>query len=132
MSSSFAVAQFRAARPTKSLEKIVEFYRDGIGLPVVGQFRDHEGFSGVMFGLPDARAHLEFTEGPHAPAAAPHPEENYVFYVPDPAAAEAIVHRLAARGYASVPPANPYWARGGTTIADPDGFRVVVVVGDYR
>lgn len=124
--SEFPAVQFRAARPTRDLKRIVAFYRDGLGLPVIGEFHDHAGFSGVMFGLPDARAHLEFTEGPHAPHT-PHPEENFVFYVPDAARADAMVARLAAMGHGAVTPANPYWARGGTTIADPDGLRVVVM-----
>ena len=119
--------QFRAARPTASLANIVTFYRDGLGLPVLGEFRDHDGFSGVMFGLPDRRAHLEFTEGPHRPTPNPHAEENYVFYLPNAADADAIVQRLAALGYPAVPAANPYWDSVGTTVADPDGFRVVIV-----
>lgn len=125
--SGFPVAQFRAARPVRNLEKVREFYGEGLGLPVIGEFRDHEGFSGVMFGVPDSRAHLEFTQGPHLPHERPHPEENFVFYVPDGAAADALVRRLAARGYSEVAPVNPYWRQGGTTIADADGFRVVVM-----
>jgi len=30
-------------------------------------------------------------------------------------------------GAEPVEPANPYWERNGVTIADPDGFRVVLV-----
>jgi len=32
---------------------------------------------------------------------------------------------------APVEPANPYWAEHGTTYADPDGFRVVLVPQDW-
>jgi catechol 2,3-dioxygenase-like lactoylglutathione lyase family enzyme len=124
---SFPVTQFRAARPVKSLDAVLKFYGEGLGLPVIGEFRDHEGFSGVMFGLPDAKAHLEFTVGPEAPSAPPHPEENFVFYVPDASAADRLVRRLAALGFPEVEPVNPYWRAGGTTIADDDGFRVVVM-----
>ncbi len=125
--SGFPVVQFRAARPVRNLDKVREFYGEGLGLPVIGEFRDHDGFSGVMFGVPDSRAHLEFTQGPHLPHERPHPEENFVFYVPDGAAADALVRRLAERGYSEVAPVNPYWRQGGTTIADADGFRVVVM-----
>jgi hypothetical protein len=27
---------------------LVGFYRDGIGLPQIGEFRDHEGYDGVF------------------------------------------------------------------------------------
>src|SRR5260221_128950 len=30
-------------------------------------------------------------------------------------------------GYPAVPPHNPYWAGGGVTIPDPDGWRVVLM-----
>jgi hypothetical protein len=35
--------QLRAARHTERLEEVVSFYRDRIGLPEIGHFRDHEG-----------------------------------------------------------------------------------------
>jgi catechol 2,3-dioxygenase-like lactoylglutathione lyase family enzyme len=123
----FPVTQFRAARPVKSLDAVMTFYREGLGLPVIGEFRDHDGFSGVMFGLPDSKAHLEFTVGPDTPVAPPHPEEHFVFYVPDAPAADRLVRRLAALGFPEVEPVNPYWRADGTTIADADGFRVVVM-----
>jgi catechol 2,3-dioxygenase-like lactoylglutathione lyase family enzyme len=125
--SGLPVAQFRAARSVRSLDKVREFYGEGLGLPVIGEFRDHAGCSCVMFGLPNSRAHLEFTEGPHRPQERPHPDEAFVFYVPDGAVADALVRRLAARGYSAVAPVNPSWRQGGTTIADADGFHVVVM-----
>ncbi len=48
----------RVARPTDRLEEVVAFYRDGIGLPVIGSFEGHAGYSGVMLGL-YVRYHLE-------------------------------------------------------------------------
>lgn len=50
-SNNLPVVQFRIARPTDQLEKIVEFYRDGLGLKVVGSFDRHDGYDGVMLGL---------------------------------------------------------------------------------
>lgn len=52
-SENFPVVQFRIARPTDQLDKVVEFYRDGVGLEVVGSFEKHDGYDGVMLGLPD-------------------------------------------------------------------------------
>ena len=56
-----AAAQIRIARPTDRLEEVVAFYRDGLGLEELGGFSDHDGYTGVMLGLPGPRAHLEFT-----------------------------------------------------------------------
>ncbi|MCA9890680.1 MAG: VOC family protein, partial [Anaerolineae bacterium] len=61
MSEWFA-ARVRVARPTDQLEKVVAFYRDGLGLSVIGHFEDHAGYDGVMLGMPDANYHLEFTQ----------------------------------------------------------------------
>ena len=47
-----AVAQLRIARPTDKLDTVLAFYRDGLGLPVLGSFEGHAGFDGVFLGLP--------------------------------------------------------------------------------
>ena len=48
-------------RPTDDLEAVVRFYRDGLGLDLLYEFRDHDGFDGVMLGREGAGYHLEFT-----------------------------------------------------------------------
>jgi hypothetical protein len=45
----------RVARPTDRLEEVVRFYTIGLGLNVLGSFENHEGFDGVMVGVPGAR-----------------------------------------------------------------------------
>jgi hypothetical protein len=49
--------QVRIARHTERLDDAVAFYRDGIGLTQVGEFRDHGGYDwaahGLMFEDPD-------------------------------------------------------------------------------
>jgi predicted enzyme related to lactoylglutathione lyase len=37
-----------------------------------------------------------------------------------------LVDRAVANGGTVVPAHNPYWDEGGVTIADPDGYRVVL------
>ncbi len=58
----FQAAQIRIARPTGQLKEIIRFYEEGLGLKRIGSFSGHEGYSGVMFGLPHTQYHLEFTE----------------------------------------------------------------------
>lgn len=54
-------AHLRVARPTDDIEANLRFYRDGLGLPVLYRFEDHEQFDGVMLGVPGQGYHLEIT-----------------------------------------------------------------------
>ena len=117
--------QLRVARHTQRLDELVAFYRDGIGLPEIGGFRDHQGYDGAFLAVPGTEAHLEFTTGGDHGAPAPNPESLLVLYLGDHAAVDAVAARL--RGVPAVAPANPYWADHGLTFEDPDGFRVVIV-----
>jgi catechol 2,3-dioxygenase-like lactoylglutathione lyase family enzyme len=115
--------QLRVARHTDRLADVVAFYRDGLGLTVIGGFRDHGGYDGCFLAVPGTGAHLELTSGGAHPAPEPHPESLLVLYLGDAAAVEAAAARLGE----PVAPANPYWAEHGLTFEDPDGFRVVLV-----
>jgi catechol 2,3-dioxygenase-like lactoylglutathione lyase family enzyme len=113
----------RVARHTDRLEDLVAFYRDGIGLPELARFTDHDGYDGVFLELPGTKAHLEFTTGGEHGAPEPHPESLLVLYLESKEAVKAVAARLEAE---PVEPANPYWAQHGLTFEDPDGFRVVL------
>jgi catechol 2,3-dioxygenase-like lactoylglutathione lyase family enzyme len=116
--------QLRLARHTERLDELVRFYRDGLGLPEVGRFHDHDGYSGVFLAVPGTDAHLEFTSGGRRGAPEPHPETLVVLYL---GSEEAVAEACERVGVDPVEPANPYWADQGVTLADPDGFRVVLV-----
>jgi catechol 2,3-dioxygenase-like lactoylglutathione lyase family enzyme len=121
------MAQIRIARPTDRLEAVVAFYRDALGLPVIGEFRDHAGYDGVMLGLPDRSCHLEFTrhhEG--SPGPAPSRDHLLVLYIPDPLAFEQARARIESHGHRPIEPENPYWRDKALTYEDPDGWRVVL------
>lgn len=117
----------RVARATADLDAAVHFYRDGLGLEMLGEFSGHDGFDGVMLGRPGWPYHLEFTHahGHDAPRA-PGEDNLLVFYLPDRADWDAAVGRMRAAGYRPVPAFNPYWDRDGETFEDPDGYRVVL------
>ena len=66
--------QLRVARHTERLDELVAFYRDGIGLPEIGGFRDHDGYDGVFLDLPGTGVHLELTTGGAHGGPEPHPE----------------------------------------------------------
>ena len=112
--------QVRIARQTARLDEVVAFY-ERLGLPRIGGFTDHEGFTGVMLGIPGTGAHLELVSGGSHLPPDPHPESLLVLYL----GSRDAVARLSA-GLPVVPSANPYWDRCGITVVDPDGFRVVL------
>jgi hypothetical protein len=122
----------RYAQATARLQEVVRFYTDGVGLPLLGGFEGHEGYSGVFIGLPGAEYHLEFTEHVDgSPGPAPTPDNLLVLYVREAAERRAILRRLTALGYESVEPENPYWLTiGAVTVEDPDGWRVVLAPAD--
>ena len=74
----------RVARPTDHLEEVVRFYSEGLGLVIVGSFEDHDGFDGVMLGVPGANYHFEFTRKSGHNAGPAAGEDNLlIFYLPD-------------------------------------------------
>ena len=123
-----AVVQVRMARPTARLKEVVRFYRDGLGLKEIGSFTGHEGYSGVMMGLPGRGYHLEFTEHEEqTPCPAPSKDNLLVFYIPDGDAISRVAARLGRMGHEPVSPENPYWKDKGLTFEDPEGWRVVLM-----
>ncbi len=120
-------AHLRVARPVADVARATAMYREGLGFAVVGAFRDHEGFDGVMLGHEGLGWHLELTAcRAHPVAPAPTPEDLLVFYLPDAAPWRAACERALAAGFCEVAPFNPYWAAQGRTFADADGYRVVL------
>src|SRR5215467_8166840 len=117
----------RVARPTDNLDEVVRFYEVGLGLTRLGSFEDHDGFDGIMFGIPGAFYHLEFTSHRGSRAGrAPTPNKLLMFYLPERQDGQAAIERMMAAGYKPVQSFNPYWDRSGRTFEDPDGYRVVL------
>ncbi|PEY97651.1 hypothetical protein CN349_20325 [Bacillus cereus] len=120
--------KFRIARPTDKFEAIIAFYEEGLGLKRIGEFYDHDGYDGVMFGLPDEEYHLEFTRHiDGSPCPAPTKDNLLVFYIKEYNEIEKVSKRLHAMGYDEVEPENPYWKEKRITIEDPDGWRIVLM-----
>ena len=121
------VLRVRWARPTDRLEEVVAFYTDGLGLQQLARFEGHAGYDGVLVGLPGSDYHLEFTyhvDG--SPGPAPSEDNLLVLYLESKREAELVAARLDALGYPAVEPENPYWDGRSITVADPDGWRVVL------
>ena len=117
----------RIARPVSDLSRSRSMYCHGLGLRVVDSFENHEGFDGVMLGLPGASYHFEFTHcRAHPVAPAPTAEDLVVLYLPKPAEWQSACATMLAAGFRQVASFNPYWDLRGRTFEDPDGYRVVL------
>lgn len=122
-------SHLRIARPTRSIPALLPFYTTGLGFYVLGSFKDHAGFDGIMLGHPHAPYHLEFTvEQGHDPGRAPTKDNLLVFYLPEKADWEHAVARMQGAGFEAVQSWNPYWDHDGLgrTYEDADGWRVVL------
>ncbi len=123
--------QIRFARPTDKLSEVVSFYRDGLGMPVIGHFENHAGYSGVMLGMPNEQVHLEFTHGEGgSPCPAPTKDNLVVIYIPDPQTYTEALKQMRDQGHMPVAPENPYWKDKSETFEDPEGWRVVLYNGE--
>ncbi|OEU96357.1 VOC family protein [Streptomyces oceani] len=123
------VGAVRFARPTARFDDVRHFYARVLALPVLAEWRDHDGYDGVVLGLPGTPVHMELTQHGQPPRIPePHPENQLVLYLRGPAALDATVARMAAYGHEPVTAANPYWpAHRAVLFEDPDGWLVVLV-----
>ncbi len=118
--------QLRIARHTGDLEKISRFYIEVIGLQILGEFKDHNGYNGIFLGLENSAWHLEFTTSTQAPDHHPDEDDLLVFYLESRENFEALKQRLLKNGILEQPAKNPYWNRNGICIKDPDGFPIII------
>ncbi|AJF64255.1 VOC family protein [Streptomyces vietnamensis] len=123
-----AKTHVRVARPSRDLAAAERFYVDGLGLEV--QWRSTERVPGkhdlLMVGPPGGGWHFELTFDPEHPLEpTPTVEDLFVVYLGAPVEEEQ-VERLIAAGGTRVPAHNPYWDEYGVTVADPDGYRLVL------
>lgn len=120
-------AKMRVARATNDLDRIANLYVKGLGLSVLGSFKDHAGFDGIMLGSPGVDYHFEFTyeHGQIAPSS--NSAENLiVFYIPEVEEAEALKKQMISAGFKNVKAHNPYWDQYGSTFEDFEGYRIVL------
>jgi catechol 2,3-dioxygenase-like lactoylglutathione lyase family enzyme len=104
------------------------FWTEGLGLEVLyraGADADG-GHALVVLGWPEAAWHLELVGDPEGETPPePTEEDLLVLYLDGPVEPQ-VVARLVSSGGQRVAARNPYWDRWGVTIADPDGYRLVL------
>ncbi len=132
MTHRVAAPVLRVARPTDDIERLLVFYRDGLGFQILTRFNNHSGFDGVILGHPNAPWHLEFTkEKGNRAGGAPSPEHLLVLYLPKLDEWQQAVALMRLAGHVPVPSHNPYWDQSGQTFVDPDGYRIVLQHVDW-
>ncbi|GAB3818896.1 VOC family protein [Micromonospora zhanjiangensis] len=124
---SGAAPHIRIARPSRDLAAAERFWSDGLGLDVL--FRASADGPGehdlLMLGWRDAGWHLELVGGRQLTAEpSPTAEDLLVVYLDAPVDGQ-LVARLERAGGTLVS-GGPYWDRWGVTLADPDGYRLVL------
>jgi hypothetical protein len=118
--------QVRVARPSRDLEAAISFYGGLLGMSVLASLQDHDGYSGVVLGLPDASRQLELVvhEGV---LPSPTAEDQLVLYFGSAEQVERHAACITAAGFQPAAPANPYWARtGDVCFVDPVGYWLVL------
>ncbi|MFJ9822006.1 VOC family protein [Streptomyces sp. NPDC101151] len=126
--------QIRMARPSRDLAAAERFYVEGLGLDVL--WRTTERVSGehdlLMVGPPAGTWHFEITHDPENPIEpTPTVDDLFVVYLGAPITEEQI-ERLLAAGGTRVAAHNPYWDQYGVTIADSDGYRLVLCTRSWN
>jgi catechol 2,3-dioxygenase-like lactoylglutathione lyase family enzyme len=121
-------SHLRIARPARDLSAAERFWVRGLGLDVL--FRLDESAEGghalLMVGWPGAPWHLELVADPDGETPpTPTEEDLLVLYLAGPID-DSLVSRLIGAGGIRVAARNPYWDEWGVTIADPDGYRLVL------
>ena len=115
----------RWVRSISNYDSTIAFYRDLVGLPIVGSFSDSFGEDGTIFGLPDTGTQIEIVRS-SAPRRQPDRFDQVVFYLPGSAAVRTATEPLRKRGLLPYHSPHPYWeANGAVMYLDPDGRGVV-------
>ena len=113
----------RFARESANYEATVAFYRDLVGLPIVGGFVASFGEDGTVFGLPDTTLQLEIIRAHQSSVSA---FDTLVFYLDNAEAVAAATAPLRRAGLAPATEQHPYWAANdAVTFHDPDGREVI-------
>lgn len=119
---------FRYARHTSDLKKIERFYTKLVGLEKLGGFENHNNYDGLFLGHKNSNWHLEFTSSHEKPENAFDEDDILVFYVDSEVEFKEIQKTLDKENIILEIPKNPYWAKNGIMISDPDNFKVIFSV----
>ena len=116
----------RIARHTNRIKEITQFYTGVIGLEIIGQFENHDGYDGIFIGKKNLGWHLEFTTSATAAAHIFDEDDLLVFYPESVGEYQSILKSIALQKLEIHVPKNPYWRENGILVTDPDGFGIII------
>jgi catechol 2,3-dioxygenase-like lactoylglutathione lyase family enzyme len=106
-------------------EDTISFYRDVVGLPVIGEFTHSFGEDGTVFGLPDTGTQVEIVRA-HGDRGHRGAFDQLVLYLDDADAVTAATAPLLEHGFRPDPERHAYWQANGAVVhRDPDGRALV-------
>jgi catechol-2,3-dioxygenase len=116
----------RIARHTNRIEELKVFYTEIIGLKILGEFKNHDGYDGAFIGREDLNWHLEFTTSSDKASQKIDDDDLIVFYPESKSEFESIAEKIKTKQIRVVNAKNSYWNQNGILIKDPDGFGVII------
>ena len=117
---------FRYARHSHDIYRLIDFYSLILNFEILGEFKNHSGYDGVMLGLKDENWHLEFTQNYEKPQAKFDEDDALVFYPKTKKSFEKIVENLNKFKVRILQTKNPYWKNKGVCFEDCDGYKIIV------
>ena len=116
----------RVARHTDNLEKVISFYIEIMGLEIMGDFKNHDGYDGVFIGKPNLDWHLEFTISQENPNHIFDEDDILVFYPKTRAELDSIMNKIRENNFEIRQSKNTYWNINGILIKDFDNHNVII------
>ena len=113
----------RFAHASSSYAETTAFYRDLVGLPVLGDFVASFGADGTIFGLPDTSVQMEIVRRrDDGNVSDGDRSDQLVLYLDGPAEVVAATEALREAGLRPDHHPDAYWeANGAVSYLDPDG-----------
>ncbi|WP_036799608.1 VOC family protein [Photobacterium marinum] len=125
-------ATLRVVRPTDNLHQITSMYSKALGFEMLKQFKDRDGFDGVVLGHQKHAYHLEFIHQHGKTVGKASTQDNLlVFYIDCSRVWERACRNMIDAGFEVVESNNPYWENVGKTFEDVDGYRLVLQNMDW-
>ena len=117
---------FRVARHTKDLKKMISFYCEILNFEILGDFENHSNYSGVFIGQKKNSWHLEFTETTDEAIHTFDEDDLLIFYSKTAHEHNIILKNIAKNQIIIHQAKNPYWKNNGLLLKDPDGYNVMI------
>ena len=128
------VPKLRLSRSTNNLEKLINFYCNGLGFEVLDRYEQQFGWDGVICGHKGWSYQFEFSQKRNTEEVpgAPTPNHFIVISIPEESEWKQVLGRLFDAGYLQLSTPQLYADGNCAAYEDPDGYRVVIRRGKWK